>query len=244
MGVRRKLFAHTNEPIVIVKIQLTALAISTSLALGFVSHAQAAENADAARSDGFYGGVSYRDNTPGGMGVNFGASGPGLSRTPAAVIDENASRTLLFGGYRWHNDVAVEAAVSSLDKYALRPLDTASAQRGVGLRFGPTGGDLQSRSLNLDVFTSWTIYKTVALYGRLGYVQAEPPQLSALSPLSVTNSRGVRDGMNYGVGMRYDMNSALGLRLEYSRFGRFAGEIGSSLLPDTDQVTLGVQFRF
>jgi hypothetical protein len=43
--------------------------------------------------------------------------------------------------------------------------------------------------------------------------------------------------------MRYDMNTALGLRLEYSRFGRFAGEFGSSL-PDTDQVTLGVQFKF
>ena len=235
--------ARTNEPVVIVKIQLIALAISTSLALGFVSHAQAAENADAVRSDGFYGGVSYRDNTPGGIGVNFGAAGPGLSRTPAAVVDESASRTLLFGGYRWHNDLAVEAAVSSLDKYALRPLDTGSAQRGVGLRVGPGVGELQSRSLNLDVFTSWTIYKSVALYGRLGYVQAETPQLAGPSLVSVTNSRGVRDGMNYGVGMRYDMNSALGLRLEYSRFGRFAGEFGSSL-PDTDQVTLGVQFRF
>ena len=234
--------ARTNEPVVIVKIQLTALAISTSLALGFVSLAQAAENADAVRSDGFYGGVSYRDNAPGGIGVNFG-TGPGLSRTPATLVDESASRTLLFGGYRWHNDLAVEAAVSSLDKYALRPLDTGSAQQGVGLRVGPGLGELQSRSLNLDVFTSWTIYKSVALYGRLGYVQAETPQLAGLSAVSTTNSRGVRDGMNYGVGMRYDMNQALGLRLEYSRFGRFAGEFGSSL-PDTDRVTLGVQFKF
>ncbi len=175
--------------------------------------------------------------------MNFGAAGPGLSRTPAATVDESASRTLLFGGYRWHNDLAVEAAVSSLDKYALRPLDTVSAQRGVGLQLGPSAGELQSRSLNLDVFTSWTIYKAVALYGRLGYVQAETPPLAALSAMSITNSRGVRDGMNYGVGMRYDMNSALGLRLEYSRFGRFAGEFGSSL-PDTDRVTLGVQFKF
>jgi len=225
------------------KIQLIALAISTSLALGFASQAQAAENADAVRLDGFYGGVSYRDNTPGGMGVNFGTGGLGLSRTPVGVLDESASRTLLFGGYRWHNDLAVEAAVSSLDKYALRPLETGSGQQGVRLRFGQSPGELQSRSLNLDVFTSWTIYKSVALYGRLGYVQAETPQLVALTPLTASTSRGIRDGMNYGVGMRYDMNTALGLRLEYSRFGRFAGEFGSSL-PDTDQVTLGVQFRF
>ena len=225
------------------KIQTIASVISISLGLGLVGQAQAAETADATRSAGFYGGVSYRDNAPGGIGVNFGAAGAGLSRTPVAVVDESASRTLLFGGYRWHNDFAVEAAVSSLDKYALRPLDTSSAQRGVGLQLGLGTGDLQSRSLNLDVFTSWTIYKSVALYGRLGYVQAETPQLAGISPASVVNSRGVRDGMNYGVGMRYSMNSALGLRLEYSRFGRFAGEFGSSL-PDTDQVTLGVQFKF
>ncbi len=39
------------------------------------------------------------------------------------------------------------------------------------------------------------------------------------------------------------MSPALGLRLEYGRFGRFAGEIGTSL-PETDQVSVGVQFRF
>ena len=225
------------------KIQQIASVISVSLALGFVSQAQAAESADAVRSDGFYGGVAYRDNMPGGMGVNFGAGVPALSRTPASIVDDSASRALLFGGYRWQNDLAVEAAVSSLDQYTLRPLDAGSAQRGVGLRFGPKTGDVQSRSLNLDVFTSWTIYKSVAVYGRLGYVQAEVPQLAGVAPISIVGNRGLRDGMNYGVGMRYDMNSALGLRLEYSRFGRFAGEFGTSL-PDTDQVTLGVQFKF
>ena len=49
--------------------------------------------------------------------------------------------------------------------------------------------------------------------------------------------------MNVGVGLRYDMNPSLGLRVEYARFGRFAGELTSSL-PETDQVTFGVQLRF
>jgi hypothetical protein len=41
------------------------------------------------------------------------------------------------------------------------------------------------------------------------------------------------------------MTQSLGLRLEYSRFGRFAGESAASgLLPESDQVTVGVQFRF
>ena len=240
-AIRRSRIANVLSP-VIMKIQSIAFVISISLALGSVSQAQGAESADAVRTDGFYGGVSFRDNTPAGFGVNFGAGGTALSRTPVAVVDDSASRALLFGGYRWHNDLAIEAAVSSLDQYTLRPLD-AGAQRGVGLRFGQLSGEAQGRSLNLDVFTSWTIYKSVALYGRLGYVQAEAPQLAGSAPLSVVNARGLRDSMNYGVGMRYDMNAALGLRLEYSRFGRFAGEIGTSI-PESDQVTLGVQFKF
>jgi long-subunit fatty acid transport protein len=137
----------------------------------------------------------------------------------------------------------VEAAFSSLDKYALRPLETGSGRHGVGLTFATGAGDVQSRSWNLDVFTSWTVYKAFALYGRLGYAQSETVPLAGMAPVSISAARGLRDGMNYGVGVRYDMNSTLGLRLEYSRFGRFAGEIGSSL-PETDQVTFGLQVRF
>jgi hypothetical protein len=40
------------------------------------------------------------------------------------------------------------------------------------------------------------------------------------------------------------MKSALGLRLEYGRFGRFAGEVGTGVPSESDQVIFGVQFRF
>jgi long-subunit fatty acid transport protein len=54
----------------------------------------------------------------------------------------------------------------------------------------------------------------------------------------------LRDGVNYGVGVRYDLTPALGLRLEYARFPRFAGESAAGALPDSDQVQFGMQFRF
>jgi hypothetical protein len=225
------------------KIQSIASLISISLAFGLVTQAQAADRAGA--TDGFYGGVSVRDNASSGVGMSFGssASAIGLNRYPTTVGDELATRSLAFGGYRWHNDLAVEASVSSLDQYALRPLDPANARRGIGLRFGAGAGDVASRSVNVDVVTSWTFYKSMALYGRLGYAQTEGAQFAGAAPLSIVANHGLRDGMNYGVGLRYDMNSTLGLRVEYSRFGRFAGEFGTSL-PESDQVTLGVQFRF
>ena len=50
--------------------------------------------------------------------------------------------------------------------------------------------------------------------------------------------------MNYGLGLRYDMTSALGLRVEYARFGRLPGELVNGVMPENDQVQLGLQFRF
>jgi hypothetical protein len=45
--------------------------------------------------------------------------------------------------------------------------------------------------------------------------------------------------------LRYILSQSLGLRVEYSRFGRFAGETSSvGVLPESDQVTIGVQYRF
>jgi long-subunit fatty acid transport protein len=53
-----------------------------------------------------------------------------------------------------------------------------------------------------------------------------------------------RDGVNYGLGLRYDMTPALGLRLEYARFNRLPGELATGVMPESDQVQLGLQFRF
>ena len=104
--------------------------------------------------------------------------------------------------------------------------------------------DLHSRTWNVDVYTSWAFYKTFALYGRLGVGQADAAPLFAGASLTTgTDPRRLRDNVNYGVGLRYDMNSALGLRLEYARFGRIAVDTGS-LQPDSDQLTFGMQYRF
>ena len=193
---------------------------------------------------GFYGGVSLRDHAAESAGIALGPASSVWNRYVAPVADDSSPRSLVFGGYRWRNDVAVEASFNSVDQYALRP-DALGSRGGVGLSFGSNEGlgQLTTRSWNVDVFTSWTFHRALALYGRVGYGQSETlPSFGAASP-AVQDSRRLRDGVNVGLGMRYDMNSALGLRVEYARFGRFAGEIGTSL-PETDQVSVGVQLRF
>jgi opacity protein-like surface antigen len=231
---------------IIINKQLLA-ALSSFAFVGLCAPAWGADSDASAPAAGFYGGLSMRDRGADAMGLQTGTASSTLTRFTAPATDDNAARALVFGGYRWRNDVAVEAAFSSIDKYALRPSEAAPAGRGVGLGIGAgTLGlsDVQSRSWNVDVYTSWAFYRTFSLYGRLGYAQAEvAPLFAGASLTSGVDPRRSRDGMNYGVGLRYDIKSDLGLRLEYARFGRFGIDV-SSVLPETDQVSLGVQFRF
>ena len=220
------------------KQYITAIfSISLSVAAGF---AQAAPGEVA----GFYGGVSLREAAVEGPSVTFGPTISGWAGyTPPAAEDAGA-RALVFGGYRFANQVAVEAAFSSADRYLLRPTGVPALRRGVGLDLSGSAaglGDMQSRTWNVDVYTAWTFRRSLALYGRLGYAQAEAYPLYGVT--ATGPERRGRDAMSYGVGLRYDVNSTLGLRLEYARSGRYTGDIGSGFL-DGDQVGVGLQLRF
>ncbi len=197
--------------------------------------------ADVSAQDGFYGGVSMRDHGAESRGLALGDQPLAWSRFTAPVVDEADQRSLVFGGYRWKNDVAVEAAFNTADRYALRPGGTGlTVGPGVGLNLG----DFTARTWNADVYTSWEVIRRLSLYGRLGYAQSDlRPYFSGASLLQ-TDPRRQRDGVNYGVGLRYDVTHSLGLRVEYARFGRFAGEMAGNGMPDSDQVSIGVQFRF
>jgi opacity protein-like surface antigen len=212
------------------KKQLLGLGIATTIAaMAMPLHAQ----------DGFYGGVSLRQGATDAAGLTLG--GPALTwnrfGTPAA--DDVTQQTLFFGGYRWKSDISVEAAFNSRDQYLLKPGSDQRAGIGLGLV------NTSARAWNADVYTSWEFLRSFSLYGRLGYAQSDLRPLFSGASLVPGDAHWTRDGINYGVGLRYVLNQSLGLRLEYSRFGRFAGESNSvGVLPDSDQVTIGVQYRF
>ena len=180
---------------------------------------------------GFYGGVTLRENGA-EQAVAIGAAGnPDRFVSLAAMPGAQA---LVFGGYRWRNDLALEAALATIDGYRL------SGRGGVGLML-PAGDD-PSRAWNVDVYGSWAFARRFSLYGRLGYSQAETTPLYSTS-VAIADRR-IRDGLNYGVGLRYDVNRSLGLKLEYARVGSDALDAGSTALPDGDQVQFGLQVRF
>jgi len=226
------------------KQTLASSAFAVAL-LASAGGAAAAETPAAADANGFYGGVSLRNAGHDSEGVSVGhlLANPASvwNRFTSPVADDNGSRTLAYGGYRFGNDVAVEAAVATSDRYALQPTLT-SARRGVGLALVPDA-DAAGKTWNVDVYTTWEFKTRMSLYGRLGYAQAEtqPAYLPGFSGDVVRRSR---DGVNYGLGLRYDMTPALGLRLEYARFAKLPGELTTGVLPENDQVQFGLQFRF
>jgi hypothetical protein len=223
--------------------QSLTLAIAIVIGAATVPPAAAQESAQARSEPGFYGGVGLRQSGKESLGVSFGHLTSVWGKFASPTVDETAStsRTLFFGGYRWRSDVAVEAAFATTDRLIFQPADTG-VRRGVGLSFTPLA-EATPRRWNADLYTSWSLKPSLALYGRLGYAQSEalPTYLLATLP---AEPRRTRDGVNYGLGLRYDFSPALGLRLEYARFTRFAGESLSGFLPDSDQVQLGLQFRF
>src|SRR6185436_6352776 len=117
------------------RIQGVAFLFSISLALALSAPVQADDKTSAATS-GFYGGVSLRDRAQEGMGLTIGNASSVWTRYATPTVDDSYQRTLVFGGYRFSNDVAVEASFNALDKYALKPSDALGGARGVGLNFG------------------------------------------------------------------------------------------------------------
>lgn len=189
--------------------------------------------------DGFYGGIALREGATRTSGVLFGQAAPAAD---TAAPEETSVRQRVFGGYRWRNDVALEAGVARSESYALRPFGTGMPG-GVGLTLASPQDEAARSAWNVDVVGSYTFLRSFALYGRVGYAQSET---YAATPANLLTGdlRRPRDGVNYGLGVRYDVTRALGVNLEYTRFGHFAFETFGSNLPENDQVRLGVQFRF
>jgi opacity protein-like surface antigen len=192
----------------------------------------------AAYAQGFYGGFSVRPKNldPGVAQIEANA----LSWTKPTG-DEPSQQARIYGGYRLHSDVGVEAALTHSQRLGLR-FDPRS--------FGLTPGDPTSRAWNLDLYTSWALQPKFAVYGRVGYEQPNgPAQLAPGATADVARRQTL--GLNYGIGLRYDLNTAMGVRFEWARPYRNANAnasasgINDSTRNDAaDQVSVGLQFRF
>ena len=211
-----------------------ATAVILSAFCGVAAHAQ--DRLPAPEQTGFYGGVSLNDSGSASTGINFAGVSSSWAKYGSVMSEDNGAGALLYGGYHFANDLAVEAAFARSEGFAL-PL----VRPGDGLALA-SPGDVASRRWNVDLYTSYKFGAAFALYGRVGYVQNEA--LPAYLLVANVANPHPQQGVNYGVGLRYDMSPTLGLKLEYARFGRLAFDTFSGPFPESDQVQIGVQYRF
>jgi hypothetical protein len=149
-------------------------------------------------------------------------------------------RQRVFGGYKWRNDLAVEAAFARSESYALRPFGVG-APGGVGLT-------LASPQDTAALGVERRRRRQLHVPARVRAVR--PRRLCAGSRAGATANLLI--GRRAPLARRHELrpghalrrHRALGLNLEYTRFGRFAFETFGSTLPENDQVRLGVQLRF
>ena len=128
-------------------------------------------------------------------------------------------------GYKYSRYFSVETGYAGVDPDARRI---------------PFAGErARSRGFSMDTIGTVPLWSHVALYGRIGAWRSGGGA-SLLAGAEGSHRPGA--GIRYGLGLKYDLTRRIGLQAEMERFSPL--DRWGSRDPDTDQVTLGVTWRF
>ena len=164
---------------------------------------------------------------PGGL-YSF-ASGPNLG-APASLTGENGYRLKL--GYKYSRYFAVEGEFSDF----ARPANVFANPASLSSAFRSTG-------FGVDTVATLPLWR-FSFYGRLGAYHGERNGLAGQAPLWLGDPARQGTRWRYGLGVRYDVTKSLGIQAQLERYSSlglgspFAGDA------DTDQLSVGVSWRF
>ena len=177
-------------------------------------------------------------------GVRFGASekawsfaAPGLKLGQALEFARGGEvSNTAFSGYQFSGGFALSAAVNTE-----RAATPTSAGAGVGLKFNGLRWTEPRQTVNVDVVSAFNWQNSFSVFGKVGVGRADGRVTPdwASSALSAQD----RTALSYGVGMRYDFNQSLGLKLELTRGTRFGLDRLRTDI-DPDAVNLGIRWSF
>lgn len=161
--------------------------------------------------------------------------GAGLA-TSSISHDDSDTAYKLFGGYQFNDNFAVEGGYFDLGKLGYTA-NTVPA--------GTLKGNIKLNGLNIDAVGMLPITEKVSAFGRVGlnYAQAKDQFASTGAVPASINPSPSTTAANYklGVGVQYDFNESLGLRLEAERY-RIDDAVGNK--GDVDMYSLGLVYRF
>ena len=135
---------------------------------------------------------------------------------PGSVsINDNNSDTAykLFGGYQFNRNFAVEGGYFNLGKFGYTATTVPA---------GSLTGNIKLQGLNIDAVGMLPLADKFSVFGRLGlqYAQAKDEFSSSGAVPVPTISNPSKDAANYkaGLGLQYDFNRSLGMRVEAERY--------------------------
>ena len=158
----------------------------------------------------------------------------------ASISDDSKGNAFkLFGGYQFNKNFAVEGGYFNLGEfgYAATTVPPTGA--------GTLNGKIKLQGLNIDAVGMLPLDHKFSVFGRLGlqYAQAKDNFSSTGAVTTPTNPNPSKNTMNYkaGLGVQYDFNRSLGMRVEAERF-RIDDAIGNK--GDVDMYSVGLIYRF
>jgi OOP family OmpA-OmpF porin len=166
---------------------------------------------------GFYAGASVGQST-----ADCNVSG--------GSCDDKDTAYRVFGGYKFHPNIAVEGGYSPLG-------ETTASFPGANVTAEANAWDLVGVGI-------WPLGNNFSIFGKVGFYNAELKLGGALSGKKTTTD------LTYGVGGQYDFNRNLGLRLEWQRYSGVkspdatAGGLTFSGETDIDVLSVGALWKF
>ena len=184
--------------------------------------------APAAASADYLGVLRAPSHSLAPTGLYSFASGPTLGTPP--TLSENGYRLKL--GYKYSRFLAVEGEFADF----VRPSNVFSNPASLASAFRSTG-------FAVDTVATLPLWG-VSFYGRMGAYRGERNAFAGQAPLWLGDSARQGTRWRYGLGVRYDFTKSFGIQAQLERYSNlglgspFAGDA------DTDQVSVGLSWRF
>jgi OOP family OmpA-OmpF porin len=161
----------------------------------------------------------------------------GISLPPSSISDDNSNTAFkLFGGYQFNKHFAVEAGYFNLGEFGFMATTVPA---------GTLSGKIKVQGLNVDAVGILPLDHKFSVFGRLGlqYAQTKDNFSSTGAVPVLSNANPSKNALNYkaGLGVQYDFNQSLGMRIEAERY-RIDDAINNK--GDINMYSLGLVYRF
>jgi len=143
--------------------------------------------------------------------------------------DKKDTAVRILGGYQINRNFAAELGYHDLGKL------TASAP-GASV-------EVKANAWELVGIGAWPVANQFSVYGKLGIYRGQARASASLTGLGSGSRMEPNTDLTYGLGVQYDLNRELGIRVEWQRYDKLGGDsIGGSF--NVDVLSVGAVWRF